>query len=36
MKILIGVLITVFLILGVELYSNSPARVNAVIQGEIK
>ena len=33
MKILVGVLITVFLILVVELYSNSPARVNTVIQG---
>ena len=36
MKILIGFLITVFLILVVELYSNSPARVNAVIQGSQK
>jgi hypothetical protein len=33
MKILIGVLITVFLILVVELYSNSPARANTTIQG---
>jgi len=33
MKILVGVLITVFLILVVELYSNSPARANTTIQG---
>ena len=33
MKILVGVLITVFLILVVKLYSNSPAHFNNTVQG---